>query len=944
VDEKRAGRIIAFYSFKGGVGRSLVLANVAWILASNDKRVLVVDWDLEAPGLEEYFRACVQPGLVRRTAGVIDLLEDYRSFAEARLAERAGGRHVPSTDSGEDPGEDPLVPDDRDPADYAYLGDNVIGLALWAGAEGCVDLMPAGRRAKDYRAKDYSTKVTGFDWSRFYTELDGGEFLQALATNMRDEYDYVLVDSRTGISEVAAVGPLKLADVVVNCFGMSEQSIDGALKISEHIEAVREPGSVTVYPVPMRVDRRRADMASSARHHYERAFNSQLPREAKDPAAYWNEVEIPYQIDYAFEETVAAASGLPAGATDDFLRQCENLTGYITDKDVLGLGAIPEEERRRFHEATRRKRDASFGRVVVSYAHQDSRWAEWVAWCATRQGFEVSRHAAADEPARNLLDSMWGRAGEQPLCVVAVLSPSYGKTAEGATVWEWAKGRLTADGDRCLLPVRVSAEKIPELFREVPALDLFELDTDVARDKIAELLGPSLRVAEQRTPPVAVPPFPGDTVSQVQRFAQRLGRARQRADDRGIVNNAVRLGELYAEDGQIEKARSLFEEAVHLTGERNRDLGVRPRRSLGLLEREHGDADRAVAQLKAALKLVGAGTDERTAILLDLAETYRRAGAGDSRERLTKADEFAGEAKRAAGGNPRLRGRALAQIGLIEEQRGEHKQARRSFLNARHALDVNARHGLVLDADDDIRIALVDCALGRVAEKTGDSDAASKYFEAAYHMVGLLAEPEEWRPVHEVLSSCADFFTRRESPGRARELYLRALGLTGTNGRRDPHRFFDTNYRLGEITRTIEVTAPDTGSGNTGGGQQEGGDRTQAVAKESLDYFMDAVEGAKRAGLGPSERYADALTAVRDRILEVDGLEAALENIVRACWVHLGIGDEAGAEDDRRWFAAHRGDWCDRHLESFARNTFPPDEARRLLAFLREGTQPGEAK
>jgi MinD-like ATPase involved in chromosome partitioning or flagellar assembly len=50
------GRIITFYSYKGGTGRSMILANVAWILASNGKRVLILDWDLEAPGLHHYLR------------------------------------------------------------------------------------------------------------------------------------------------------------------------------------------------------------------------------------------------------------------------------------------------------------------------------------------------------------------------------------------------------------------------------------------------------------------------------------------------------------------------------------------------------------------------------------------------------------------------------------------------------------------------------------------------------------------------------------------------------------------------------------------------------------------------------------------------------------------------------------------------------------------------
>ena len=47
--------IITFYSYKGGTGRSMGLANLAWILACCGRRVLVIDWDLEAPGIEKYF-------------------------------------------------------------------------------------------------------------------------------------------------------------------------------------------------------------------------------------------------------------------------------------------------------------------------------------------------------------------------------------------------------------------------------------------------------------------------------------------------------------------------------------------------------------------------------------------------------------------------------------------------------------------------------------------------------------------------------------------------------------------------------------------------------------------------------------------------------------------------------------------------------------------------
>ena len=66
------GRIVTFYSYKGGTGRSMALANFAWIMAASGKRVLAIDWDLEAPGLHRYFRPfMVDPDLLE-TDGLID--------------------------------------------------------------------------------------------------------------------------------------------------------------------------------------------------------------------------------------------------------------------------------------------------------------------------------------------------------------------------------------------------------------------------------------------------------------------------------------------------------------------------------------------------------------------------------------------------------------------------------------------------------------------------------------------------------------------------------------------------------------------------------------------------------------------------------------------------------------------------------------------------------
>src|SRR2546426_12334896 len=44
---------VAFYSYKGGVGRTLLVANTAQFLAMSGRRVVALDLDLEAPGLHQ---------------------------------------------------------------------------------------------------------------------------------------------------------------------------------------------------------------------------------------------------------------------------------------------------------------------------------------------------------------------------------------------------------------------------------------------------------------------------------------------------------------------------------------------------------------------------------------------------------------------------------------------------------------------------------------------------------------------------------------------------------------------------------------------------------------------------------------------------------------------------------------------------------------------------
>ena len=78
------GVVYTCFSYKGGVGRSMALANVAAVLSQLGRRVLIVDWDLEAPGIENYFTEAPSKLIdsPHRPAGVVDLI----------VANRAGKR------------------------------------------------------------------------------------------------------------------------------------------------------------------------------------------------------------------------------------------------------------------------------------------------------------------------------------------------------------------------------------------------------------------------------------------------------------------------------------------------------------------------------------------------------------------------------------------------------------------------------------------------------------------------------------------------------------------------------------------------------------------------------------------------------------------------------------------------------------------------------------
>lgn len=108
-DDSTVPRVV-YYSIKGGVGRSTALAACAWALAESGQRVLVLDLDLESPGLS----TSLLPSSRQPAYGITDwLVEDLVGNGDAVLAQmhaslgtqQRGGELIVVPSHGDEPGE-----------------------------------------------------------------------------------------------------------------------------------------------------------------------------------------------------------------------------------------------------------------------------------------------------------------------------------------------------------------------------------------------------------------------------------------------------------------------------------------------------------------------------------------------------------------------------------------------------------------------------------------------------------------------------------------------------------------------------------------------------------------------------------------------------------------------------------------------------------------------
>ena len=205
-------KTITFYSYKGGVGRSLALANIAYFLAMHlDKNVVALDLDIEAPGLHYKFCTDSSQDRIDVKSGIVEYMD---LWAESKV----------------------LPP---------YLDDNMLHNIDIKEGKGKITLIPAG----DPCRLNYWGQVNKLNWHEHLHSETGEGF--SLFIDLKDKIekqlspDFLLIDSRTGVTELGGISTTILPDIVVCFFTYNQESLDGFFQVCN---AVKQCGK-TVIPV-----------------------------------------------------------------------------------------------------------------------------------------------------------------------------------------------------------------------------------------------------------------------------------------------------------------------------------------------------------------------------------------------------------------------------------------------------------------------------------------------------------------------------------------------------------------------------------------------------------------------------------------------------------------------------------------------------------------------
>ena len=240
--------IFTFYSFKGGVGRSMALLNVAHSLVARGRDVLVLDLDLEAPGITGFLQDNEELGS-QNTHDILDLVAWAKDFSDLTAKEEFDTKKILSEVP---PFESFVVRAIENKLTESKLGRHsrldVVGSRLRNDSYlRRLEELGLGSLTKDRLIR--ISRVLREVVRAARVPVDIPDYFPQEVTREKP-YDYVLVDSRTGFTEIGGlcVGPL--ADRVLLFTSLNEQNICGTKHFIDTVglEPVADPANYVEDP------------------------------------------------------------------------------------------------------------------------------------------------------------------------------------------------------------------------------------------------------------------------------------------------------------------------------------------------------------------------------------------------------------------------------------------------------------------------------------------------------------------------------------------------------------------------------------------------------------------------------------------------------------------------------------------------------------------------
>lgn len=299
----RTGEVITFYSYKGGTGRSMALANVAGLLAQEGKRVLAIDWDLEAPGLHRYFAnrtGSANSSDQDALPGVVDLMWRLCEHFEV-----TPGMSIQQAQENARPVEnfDALA---------AAVDFNSLPLPVDCGqsATGQLHFLKAGSFNEAY-----SRRVNTLPWEPLFYRAPG--LFDAFAHFLESRYDYALVDSRTGLTDISGICTMLMPQKLVVVFTPNRQSLDGVLELARRAIDYRMTSSdvrpIVIFPLASRIDNSETDLRVKWRQgdgtgyqpRFEKLMQDGYRLDSCNLESYFDAAQIPHNARFSYGERIA---------------------------------------------------------------------------------------------------------------------------------------------------------------------------------------------------------------------------------------------------------------------------------------------------------------------------------------------------------------------------------------------------------------------------------------------------------------------------------------------------------------------------------------------------------------------------------------------------------------------------------------------------------------